>query len=90
MAVIVCQNENAGRQFMRAYPLTPCIEGGIGACIVGPANIEGGAAPRRVAFCKPWAEVDIDWIRSVIARNSAEAFVEVVDELPGDWEAASP
>ena len=84
--VIVAASENAARQLLQAFPFLPPVEGDSAGLLLGPPNVEGGAAPRRCAWGHPFTECEIDMLPAVVIAEGAQAYFEVVEELPADWE----
>ena len=86
--VIVAANENVARQLLRVFPWLPAVEGDSAGLFLGIPNVEGGAAPRRCAWKHDLTECQEDILRAVVQAEGAQAYFELLDELPEDWQHA--
>ncbi len=90
MSVIVAANETAALQLLKAFPWLPGVEGDSSGLFLGPPNVEGGDAPRRCMWGHKLTEGQEDMLRAIIKARGAEAYFELLDAKPDDWQSAEP
>lgn len=85
MAILIFKNENVAETFLRLFSFIPRIEGAGPPIYFNSPGIEGGNAPRRVAFSHDFGEAQRDLIDNVLDAEGGANVYDWHDELPEDW-----
>jgi hypothetical protein len=85
MSLLIAVDEDTAATFSAELAQIPAIENGCGVMELGSGRVEGGDAPRRVAWAYAWPESTIDYLLWFADRRGYDVVVSDRETLPDYW-----